>query len=89
MYKKTYAHMTSCMLSDNDNSLFHYAYRCSDDKKFFNKLTMNRDVKESYDHYGFPAQKVYQGEKHIMTYDMSQSIIFSSIELDDFESAYK
>ena len=88
MYRKSYVHLSSCMMTDEGN-LFQFTYSCNNDKTFFERMSNGREIKETYDQYGFPAQKVYQGSKHIMTFDMSQSILFSSVEIkDDFVKPY-
>lgn len=81
MYKKSYIHLSVCMMNDEDK-LFPHSYRCNE-KSFFDNIAQNKQIVNTYDHYGYPAHKVYDNNKHIMTYDVSQSTIFSSIIIDE------
>lgn len=80
MYKKTYIHLSSCMLND-DEQLFKHRYDCSE-SSFFKKVAPSHKIVDSFDHYGYPTQKVYDNNKHIMTYDSTQNTLFSSVIVD-------
>lgn len=81
MYKKSYIHLSSCMMNDDDK-LFQHTYKCNENS-FFNKVAQNRKIVDTYDQYGYPAHKVYENNKHIMTYDATQSTIFSSVIIEE------
>ena len=80
MYKKSWIHLSGCMIND-DLHPFKFNYRCTDDSCFYT-ITKDKEIKHSYDELGFPISKVYEGKKHIMTFEMGQSRIYSDIELE-------
>lgn len=80
MYKKSYIHLSSCMLTD-ENKLFPLKYNCSE-QSFFN-IVSDRQIVNTYDQYGYPAHKVYENNNHIMTYDATQSTLFSSVIIEE------
>lgn len=81
MYKKSYIHLSSCMLSDEEN-LFQHRYNCSE-SSFFKKVAQTHKIVDTFDQYGYPAHKVYDNNKHIMTYDSSQNTLFSSVIVEE------
>lgn len=85
MYKKSYIRLTECMLNDDTELLFKNTLRCNNDMAFIKYVNDNGyTVKECCSDIGLPVSKVYRGKSHLMTFDMTQSVIFTDLPSKDF-----
>ena len=89
MYKKSYIKLNECMLNENTELLFKYTIRCNDELLFYKFINSSGySLTTYYSELGAPISKVYNGKSHLMTFDMTQSVVFSDIDMKDM-SLYK